>query len=158
MRRSRTWFLIGAAAVAVAALVGCSSGDRQAEVAERGAQVMPFDLERTTHRFTPTADGLVEEVVADRSDDAEQVELIRNHLAEEADRFSAGDFADPAKIHGRDMPGLADLQAGATRIRIRYESLPAGARITFSTTDPALVTALERWGAAQVADHGRHAS
>ena len=157
MRRSRTWFLIGAAAVAVAALVGCSSGDRQAEVAERGAQVMPFDLERTTHRFTPTADGLVEEVIADRSDDAEQVELIRNHLAEEADRFSAGDFADPARIHGRDMPGLADLEAGANRIEIRYEPLPAGARITFSTTDPALVAALERWGAAQVADHGSHA-
>lgn len=118
---------------------------------------MPFDLDRTTHRFTPRRTGLVQEVVADDPDDAEQIELIRAHLIDETDRFTSGDFSDPAQIHGREMPGLAELEAGAADIQIRYGELPDGARITFSTTEADLVTALERWGDAQVDDHGEHA-
>ena len=131
--------------------------DRQAEVAERGADVMPFDLDATTHRFTPTDDGLVETVVADDPDDAEQVELVQGHLAEEAERFRAGDFDDPAAIHGHDMPGLAALEDGATRIDIGLDLVADGARLTFTTADPDLVDALHLWGEAQVADHGQHA-
>ncbi|HKE77511.1 MAG TPA: hypothetical protein VKB57_28075 [Acidimicrobiales bacterium] len=52
------------------------------------------------------------------------------------------------------MPGLADLEDGAARIEIADAEVPAGARITYATADPALVRALHRWGRAQVADHG----
>src|SRR5918994_1949708 len=74
--------------------------DRQQEVAERGEGVMPFDLEATTHRFEPTADGLVQTVVADDPSDAANVSLVREHLTDEAERFAAGDYDDPAAIHG----------------------------------------------------------
>lgn len=131
--------------------------DRQAEVAERGAQVMPFDLDATTHRFEDRDDGLVQTVVADDADDDEQVALVRSHLEDEAERFAAGDLDDPAAIHGEDMPGLADLIAGAADIDITYVDVAAGGRITYTSDDPALVAALHRWGAAQVADHGGHA-
>ena len=157
MYRPERWSRLGAMAFVVVALIGCSSKDREESVAARGSEVMPFDLDRTTHRFTPTQRGLVEDVVADDPDDVEQVELIRTHLVEEADRFESGDFGDPAEIHGREMPGLAELEAGAADIQIRYDDLPDGARITFSTSNTELVTALERWGAAQVDDHGEHA-
>lgn len=30
------------------------------EIAERGSHVMPFDLEKTTHIFTQTADGWIQ--------------------------------------------------------------------------------------------------
>src|SRR5690606_6813965 len=43
---------------------GSAGSDRQAEVAERGASVMPFDLDATVHRFEPRDDGLVQTVVA----------------------------------------------------------------------------------------------
>jgi len=105
-------------------------------VAERGRTFMPFDLDRTTHTFTPTSDG----------------------LAVESRRFRAGDFSDPAHIHGPAMPGLAQLAAGAPRIDITYEDVPAGALIRFRSTDPALVAALHAWGAAQTSDHGSHAT
>lgn len=118
---------------------------------------MPFDLDRTTHRFTPTQSGLVEEVVADDSDDAEQVERIRAHLTEEAGRFAAGDFGDPVRIHGSEMPGLAELEDGAAEIQVGYADLPDGGRLTFNTTNAELITALQRWGASQVDDHGEHA-
>jgi hypothetical protein len=130
---------------------------RQAEVADKGRAVMPFDLDRTTHRFTPTEDGLLEQVVADQAGDEVQTGLIRQHLAHEARRFQAGDFGDPARIHGPGMPGLAELSAGAARITVTYADLSGGASLTFRTSDPALVTALHQWGAAQVADHGKHA-
>jgi hypothetical protein len=118
---------------------------------------MPFDLDKTTHRFTPRADGLLQEVVADEPADPTQIDLVREHLADEAERFRGGDFADPASIHGADMPGLAALSAGASAITIDYLDLPAGASLTFRTADPALVEALHAWGEAQVADHGEHA-
>jgi hypothetical protein len=153
------------AALALALLLAAACGaeestapTRQDQVADRGRTVMPFDLDRTTHRFTPTPDGLVQEVTADRPGDTEQITLIRTHLAAEARRFRSGDFADPARIHGPHMPGLAQLADGAPRIDIAYEDISAGARIRFRTGDPSLVAALHAWGAAQTTDHGGHAT
>jgi hypothetical protein len=130
---------------------------RQEQVARNGAAVMPFDLERTTHRFLPTPDGLLQEVVSDAPVDTEQIRLIREHLTGEAERFGRGDFGDPASIHGTTMPGLQELTAGASRIAIGYAERSDGATLTFRTTDPTLIDALHRWGAAQLADHGDHA-
>lgn len=131
--------------------------NRQDEVAERGADVMPFDLDATTHRFIPSDDGLVETVTADDPNDTENVELIREHLMSERDRFRAGDYGDPAQIHGGDMPGLLELEAGAAEIDIVYGELADGARLTFASDNRKLVDALRRWGEAQVTDHGVHA-
>jgi hypothetical protein len=156
--------VLAATTLGLLALFGCGDdqanqrlADRQAEVAERGADVMPFDLDATTHAFAPTGTGLVETVVADDPSDTDQIALIRSHLSNEADRFRRGDYSDPAAIHGQDMPGLTDLQAGAGSITITLDRLPDGARLTFSTDDPDLVNALHRWAEAQTTDHGEHA-
>lgn len=130
--------------------------DRREQVAESGAQVMPFDLERTTHTFTDLPSGGRESVVSDDGD-AKQIALIRSHLREEVGKFAAGDFSDPARIHGGRMPGLAALRAGSSRIEFRYEELSDGAAIAYRTDDPALISALHEWFAAQRSDHGRHA-
>jgi hypothetical protein len=130
---------------------------RQVDVAARGASVMPFDLERTRHEFRAVADGGVQTVSARDPADGEQVALVRAHLKAAAARFAHGDFSDPAFIHGSQMPGLAELEAGASRLRIRYEPLADGARIRYSTADPSLVRAIHRWFAAQTSDHGSHA-
>jgi hypothetical protein len=150
-------------ALGVAVVGACGGGadeqlaERQSEVAERGADVMPFDLDATTHRFEPTDTGLTQTVVADDPSDTSQVELIRDHLAHEADRFEQGDYGDPATTHGDEMPGLTELEAGADSVTINYDELPDGARLAFTTDDPTLVDALHRWGRAQTTDHGTHA-
>ena len=131
--------------------------DRQTEVAERGSRVMPFDLEATTHNFSPDATGLTQTVVVDDASDVDQLALVRSHLQEEADRFTRGDFDDPAHIHGDAMPGLSDLRAGYESIDVTYDELPEGAQITYRTTDASLVDALHTWGGAQSMDHGSHA-
>ena len=134
-----------------------SMTDRQAEVATRGSTVMPFELERTTHNFQKTSDGGLQTVTADDARDTEQVHLIREHLSAEARRFTEGDFGDPAAIHGAAMPGLAELAEAGSAITIEYRELADGAAIRYSTSDPALVTALHHWFDAQVSDHGQHA-
>ncbi|NEW37722.1 aspartate carbamoyltransferase [Nocardia cyriacigeorgica] len=128
--------------------------ERRAEVAERGAAVMPFDLAKTTHSFAPTPDGGRQAVTANDPADTTQTRLIRDHLSAEATKFTAGDFTDPATIHGDQMPGLAELRAGASRLTVRYEELPTGATLHYTSTDPALIAALHRWFDAQSSDHG----
>ena len=140
-------------------LAGCGGGgdSRQADIARKGAEVMPFDLERTTHGFAKRPDGGVQTVVADEPADEEQVRLVREHLRREAERFRRGEFDDPAAIHGDAMPGLAALRASAGRIEIGYEDVRGGARLRYAKEDGELVRALHAWFDAQVMDHGEHA-
>jgi hypothetical protein len=131
---------------------------RQEEVAAKGAKVMLFDLEKTTHVFQKLDDGGLQKVVVKDPLNKKQIALIQSHLKEESGKFRKGDFSDPAKIHGQDMPGLAELKAGAKQIDIRYASLPDGAQVRYTTKDPKLVAALHRWFDAQLSDHGHHAT
>jgi len=131
---------------------------RQEEVATRGAQVMPFDLEQTMHVFQPLANGGMQTVTAKDPANSTQIALIQAHLQEEAEKFRQGDFSDPAKIHRADMPGLAALRANAQHMDVQYATLPDGAQIRYTTSDPALIVALHQWFAAQRSDHGHHAA
>ena len=151
--------LIGVVTLLVVLIaVGCGTAtpDRQEQVAETGSEVMPFDLERTTHIFEKLDNGGSQQVVSDDGDD-EQIELIRMHLTDEAERFSQGDFHDPAMIHGEDMAGLHELTMGADQLTIIYSDVDDGGQIFYSAEDNDLVTALHAWFDQQVADHGAHA-
>jgi hypothetical protein len=150
------------AAVASSVLAGCSTQDdtasRQATVASRGAEVMPFDLDATTHTFTKTDTGGQQLVTADDPSDQTQIDLIRRHLQLERTNFAKGDFSDPARIHGMDMPGVSELSAGYTRITVTYTEDPDGAELTYATDDPALIDAIHAWFDRQLMDHGAHAT
>jgi hypothetical protein len=131
---------------------------RQAEVAGRGKDVMPFSLAATTHVFTKTAEGGIQQVVAKKPADAAQVQWVRLHLQDIRERFLKGDFSGPAHIHGQDMPGLADLKAAKPgQIAITYKDIEGGAELAFKTSDPALIAALHQWFDAQLSDHGKDA-
>jgi hypothetical protein len=131
---------------------------RQEDVATRGAKVMPFDLEQTMHVFQKLEDGGLQKVVVKDPSNKKQIALIQAHLREESERFRKGDFSDPAKIHGENMPGLAELKAGAGKIDVVYTPLPDGAQIRYTTKDSTLLMAIHHWFDAQLSDHGSHAS
>jgi len=149
--------VIGALVGVVAVLAPDDDPGRREIVAERGGMVMPFDLERTTHVFDADTTGGVQTVVADDPTDIEQVELIRAHLREEADRFGAGDFGDPAAVHGHDMPGLETLEARFEALEVTYDLIDAGGQVIYRSEDPTVVAALHDWFDAQLSDHGAHA-
>ena len=131
-----------------------ASPARRAEVAARGARVMPFDLSKTSHVFQDLPDGGLQTVTANDPADTLQLRLIRSHLREEAEKFSRGDFDDPMAIHGHAMPGVAELRQGFRRFAVRFDSIAAGATLRYTSNDSALVQVLHRWFAAQRADHG----
>ena len=133
-----------------------SKMSRQDEVALKGATVMPFDLMRTTHFFDDTPGGGIETITANDKTDVRQIALIRSHLAEEAKRFGRGDFSDPAKIHGQDMPGLDALARAGGKLRVKYTKLPAGASLSYASADAAVIAAVHAWFAAQRSDHAAH--
>mgnify|MGYP001565077557 FL=1 len=128
------------------------------EIAERGSHVMPFDLEKTTHIFTKTESGGVQQVIVKTKSDTEQINLIRAHLSEISNEFKYSNFSNPEKIHGEGMPGLIELKAAKSgQIRIEYKELPDGAEITYSTEIEELKHAIHQWFDAQLRDHARHA-
>lgn len=135
-----------------------AQAQRQAAVAERGKDVMPFSLAATAHVFRKTAEGGVQQVVAKKATDAAQVNLVRGHLQEIREQFLTGDFSGPAHIHGQDMPGLAELrEAKAGQIAIDYKDIKGGGQLTYRTADASRVAALHQWFDAQLADHGKDA-
>ena len=69
------------------------------------------------------------------------------------DQRTGIDFSDPTKIHGMEMPGVRELEAGAGRVDVRYQELSTGAEITYSSTEPNLVDALHAWFDRQTSDH-----
>jgi len=140
----------------VAGPVACGPTPQQ-RVHRMSPEVMPFDMSKTVHVFHMTQSGGVERVVVRDPADKEQIGLIRRHLRHEAARFQQGDYSDPARLHGEDMPGLATLRANAPRIAVTYGELPRGARITFETDDLRLLTAIHRWFGAQLSEHGADA-
>jgi hypothetical protein len=152
VRHSLVTALIAATAVAALAPAALANDSpRQTKVEHNSEQVMPFSMDATMHRFVPTPAGGVQTVLV-HDGDPKQVSLVRAHLRKEAGAFAQGDFADPASIHGGDMPGLKAMHAGAKRIRVRYADVPNGATISYATAE------IHAWFHAQVSDHGKHAT
>ena len=130
---------------------------KQEHVHQMAHSVMPFDMSKTVHIFKMTETGGVQRVITKDAGDADQIALIQQHLKHETEKFQRGDYSDPAMLHGGDMPGLKELQAGASSIKVSYAALSDGAEITFETTDIHLLTAIHRWFGAQLSEHGADA-
>lgn len=144
-------------ALLAAPVAAQTSAQHRATVEQQSEQVMPFDMNRTMHVFEPKPDGGLQSVIV-HDGDAKQIALVRTHLRKEAAAFGRGDFGDPALVHGAAMPGLAELRTGAQRMRVTYAPVPDGATIRYRSRDPKLVAALHQWFAAQVDEHGMHAT
>lgn len=135
-----------------------ADAQRQAGVSERGKDVMPFSLAATTHIFSKTAQGGIQQVIAKKAGDAAQVKLVRQHLQEIRAQFLKGDFSGPSHIHGKDMPGLTELRKGKPgQVEITYRDVKGGAELSFKTANASLVVALHKWFDAQLSDHGKDA-
>jgi len=152
-------FLVAALATLPSYAADKASEQRLDEVVARGVKVMPFSLEQTTHIFSKTAQGGIQQVIVKQADNLEQINYIRQHLAKISADFKKCDFSNPAKIHGNAMPGLKQLQqAKPGQIDIVYKELANGAEITYSTAVPELKIAIHQWFDAQLTDHARHAT
>jgi hypothetical protein len=160
MIKDSRYLLVFCGSLLLLLFLGCATPEyrtKQEDVHKMGHEVMPFDLSKTIHIFKMTDSGGVQRVIVRDGVKMDQVQLIQQHLQEEASAFQRGDYSDPASLHGVNMPGLKELQAGALQIKVTYSALPDGAEITFEIADLHLLTAIHRWFGAQLSEHGADA-
>ena len=134
-----------------------ASAERLDAVAQRGAEVMPFNLAQTMHHFSKTPMGGIQQVVVKNPQNHTDLIAIQRHLSNLSSRFAAGDFSGPQRIHGQDMPGSKMLALNAQRIRFKYQDLAEGGQIEMLSTEPELILGIHQFLDAQLQDHARHA-
>lgn len=118
----------------------------------RGATAMGVDQYTSTHRFDDLPDGGRIELQRD-VDDPAGISTIRTHLQGIAAAFARGDFATPATVHMREVPGTAVMRARSAAIRYEYRPLPRGGEVRITTTDPEALRAIHAFLAFQRTDH-----
>ncbi len=130
-----------------------SSQDPHAEMNHRGAAVMGFDQDKTTHHFLLFPDGGAIDVAANEASDLESREAIRSHLPHIAVMFGEGDFDAPMLVHDTDVPGTAELSKQKDLVRYTYVETPRGGRVDIVTNDEAALRALHQFLRFQIQDH-----
>jgi hypothetical protein len=118
----------------------------------RGARVMGVDQYTSSHRFETLPDGGRIELQRD-VDDSAGVRTIREHLQTIVRQFAAGDFSAAATVHGRVVPGTAEMHARRAVVRYEFRPLRRGGEVRITTRDPAAVRAIHEFLAFQRHDH-----
>jgi hypothetical protein len=140
--------------LALALALQAAAGHSHDQVNQRGAQVMGFDQDATTHHFRLHPDGgAIDIAVRDDADPASR-DAIRSHLPHIARMFGDGNFEAPMLIHQTRVPGTARMADLKSRIRFVYVETPRGGRLDIFTSDGGALAAVHDFMRFQIADHG----
>ncbi|HKN67126.1 MAG TPA: hypothetical protein VJW73_12675 [Gemmatimonadaceae bacterium] len=123
-----------------------------ASMQERGKMAMGVDQYTSTHHFDALPDGGRIELQRD-VDDSAGVARIRAHMREIASAFKAGDFATPAMVHLREVPGARIMAERRALITYEPRDLPRGAELIIRTRDAAARRAIHDFMAFQRGEH-----
>jgi hypothetical protein len=137
----------------VIALLAGQQSSHPSTLDERGAHVMGFDQQKTTHHFYLYADGGSIDVSANDPNDEADIKAARAHLPHIAKMFGEGDFSAPVLVHATNVPGTAELARLKDRLSYRYEETARGGRVNIRTADPEALAALHSFLRFQIADH-----
>jgi hypothetical protein len=128
--------------------------DPHAAMNQRGATVMGFDQDKTSHHFRLYEDGGAIEVSVKDAADAANRDAIRAHLPHIAMMFGEGNFDAPMMVHdSAHVPGTADMARLKATIAYKYVETPAGGRVDIVTTDAVALRAVHDFLKFQIADH-----
>jgi hypothetical protein len=130
-----------------------SSHESHSSLDSRGAMVMGFDQEKTTHHFLLYRDGGAIDVSANEDSDVKSRDAIRSHLPHIAQMFGEGNFAAPMLVHASDVPGTAELAKRKDRVQYKYVETRRGGRVDIVTTDETALRALHEFLRFQIRDH-----
>ena len=127
---------------------------KDAEMKEHGKQAMGFDQDKTTHRFSQTADGGSIAVDANEPGDTTSRDQIRTHLKELAVSFKQGDFGKPLMTHSEMPPGVPVLQRLKADIVYTYAETERGGIVRIATANKEALAAVHEFLAYQIKEHG----
>jgi len=140
------------AAVSTAGMPHTSSQHHEA-VDRRGAQVMGFDQQKTTHHFLLYEDGGAIDVAVKDASDTTSLDAIRSHLPHIATMFADGRFDAPMLVHDVAVPGTAEMTRLKDRVRYQYVRTANGGRVDITTSDPDALAAVHRFLRFQIDEH-----
>ena len=151
--------LLAAGVVAVASAAARQTSattgqDPHAGMNQRGAMVMGFDQEKTTHHFYLYADGGAVDVSVKDAADATNRDAIRSHLPHIAMLFGQGNFDAPMLVHdSKNVPGTATMTKLKDKIAYKYAETPKGGRVDITATDSTALKAVHEFMKFQITDH-----
>jgi hypothetical protein len=120
----------------------------------RGAAVMGFDQDKTTHHFHLYDDGGAIDIAVKDATDAKNRDAIRSHLPHIALKFGQGSFDAPMLVHdSKAVPGTKVMTDRKSAIRYEYVETPRGGRVNIVTTDAAALGAVHEFLKFQIAEH-----
>jgi len=157
----RTFLLPAALAMAcTTALLAQSTGtakpaanDPHAQMNHRGAQVMGFDQDKTSHHFFLYADGGAIDVSVKDAADRTNLDAIRAHLPHIVVMFGEGNFEAPMMVHGATVPGTPEMKKVKDTITWKYEETARGGRVNITTADADALKAVHTFLRYQITDH-----
>jgi hypothetical protein len=124
-----------------------------AGVDHRHDETTGMAAETSVHHFDLTSrGGVIRLESADAADDAGR-DQAREHLAQVAQSFAAGDFSMPMFIHGQVPPGASAMARLRDAIRYRYEPTDRGGQITIDTSNREARKAIHDFLRFQIRDH-----
>ena len=127
--------------------------DPHAQMNMRGAEVMGFDQDKTTHHFYLYADGGAIDVSVKDTADTKNLDAIRSHLPHIAMMFGMGDFSAPMMVHSTNVPGTKELAANKDKVSFKYLETPKGGRLDIVAKDAATLEAVHKFMQFQITDH-----
>jgi hypothetical protein len=121
---------------------------------DRGAMVMGFDQDKTSHHFYLYDDGGAIDIAVKSASDTKDRDAIRSHLPHIATMFSRGDFNAPMLVHDSSaVPGTSVLAQLKESIRYGYAETASGGRVNIVTKDSAALAALHEFLRYQIREH-----
>ena len=127
--------------------------DHAADMNTRGAHVMGFSQQNTTHHFVLTFDGGIIDVRANDIKDTESRDQIRTHFRHIAQMFTAGDFIDPMLVHATNVPGTAAMKQHKDDLHWDLVETPRGAKLVVTADNKPALEALHDFLKFQIEDH-----
>jgi hypothetical protein len=127
--------------------------DHTAQVNARGAHVMGFSQDKTTHHFVLTFDGGVIDVRVNDVKDTEGRDEIRMHFQHISRMFADGDFTDPMLVHATNVPGTAAMKQLKDALHWDVVETPRGAKMVVSADNKPALDALHEFLKFQIEDH-----
>ena len=140
--------------VATLAVAAIALASPQQTAHSRGAMVMGFDQDATTHHFRLYPDGGAIEVAVNDPGDVKNRDAIRSHLPHIAMMFGSGNFDAPMLVHDSShVPGTAVMAQRRDSIRYTYVETTNGGRVEIVTKDPRALAAVHAFLTYQIAEH-----
>ena len=130
-----------------------ASNDPHAQMNHRGAQVMGFDQDKTTHHFYLYADGGAIDVSVKDAADKTNLDAVRSHLPHIVVMFGEGNFEAPMMVHGTTVPGTPEMKKVKETITWKYDETARGGRVNITTANADALKAIHTFLRYQITDH-----